>query len=181
MANNNGWIKLYRKSVENPLYFSEPFDKWHAWTDLLLMVNHERKQFISKGQLLTLEPGQTVTSIPQLAERWGWSDNKVRRYLRLLNGSGMCNSSGTPNGTIITVVNWAKYQCEEQTDGRGNGRANGSTDGRADGTLTRNKEYKEYNNTRRSAKRQTDDEMWEGFLQMVKEQEEKEKHDNSGV
>ena len=147
------------------MYFEEPFDKWHAWTDLLLMVNHETKQFVSKGQLLTLEPGQTVTSVPHLAERWGWSENKVRRYLRLLNGSGMCITNGTPNGTIITVVNWAKYQSDEQTDGRGNGRADGSTDGRADGTLTRNKEYKEHKNTR--AKRdsgQTMDEFFDDWM-----------------
>lgn len=163
---NNGWIKLFRKSVENPMYFEEPFDKWHAWTDLLLMVNHEKKQFFSKGQLITLEPGQTVTSIPKLAQRWHWSENKVRRYLRHLDGSGMCISDGRGNGTLITVVNWAKYQCDAQADGRGNGRADGSADGRADGTLTRNKRNKEYNNTRSRAK---SDEAWEGFVRIMKE------------
>ena len=147
-----GWIKLHRQSVDNPMYHSEPFDKWHAWLDLLLMVNHEKRQFISKGQLLTLEAGQTVTSIPILAERWQWSENKVRRYLRLLCDSGMCTRNGSPNGTLITVVNWAKYQSDAQTGGRGNGRADGSSDGRADGSLTRiiknNKEIKNSHATR---------------------------------
>ena len=138
-----GWIRLYRQSVENPLYHCEPFDKWHAWTDLLLMVNRERKQFISRGQLITLEPGQTVTSIPILAKRWHWSENRVRRYFKLLRGSDMCTIVGTPNGNIINIINWEKYQSDRQTDGRGNGRADGRMDGRADGTLTRNKEYRE--------------------------------------
>jgi hypothetical protein len=111
------------------------------------MVNHEQKQFISKGQLITLEPGQTVTSVPILAERWQWSENKVRRYLRLLSDSGMCTRNGSPNGSLITITNWAKYQSDAQTDGRGDGRADGSSDGRADGTLTRmNKNDKETKN-----------------------------------
>ena len=132
-----GWIRLHRKSVENPLYFSEPFDKWHAWTDLLLMVNHEHKEFISKGQLVTLEPGQTITSMAILAERWHWSVNKVRRYFKLLVGTGMCTLNGTPYGTTITVVKWAFYQSEGQTNGTANGTTGGTSDGTTGGTLTR--------------------------------------------
>lgn len=137
-----GWIRLYRQSVENPLYHAEPFDKWHAWTDLLLMVNREQKQFISRGKLIVLEPGQMITSITILAKRWHWSENRVRRYFKLLSGSGMCTIVGSTNGTLITVINWAKYQSDGQADGRGNGRTDGRADGRADGTLTRNKEIK---------------------------------------
>lgn len=160
-----GWIKLHRKSVENPMYFEEPFDKWHAWTDLLLMVNHETKQFVSKGQLLTLEPGQMVTSMAILAKRWHWSVNKVRRYFKLLDGMGMCKVDGTPNGTTITVVKWAFYQSDERTNGIGNGTTDGTSDGTTDGTLTRNKEYKEHKNTR--AKRdsgQTMDEFFDDWM-----------------
>ena len=32
----DGWIKLYRSSFENDLYFEEPFTKYMAWIDLLL-------------------------------------------------------------------------------------------------------------------------------------------------
>lgn len=161
-----GWIKLHRQSVDNSMYFSEPFDKWHAWTDLLLMVNHEEKQFVSKGQLLTLEPGQTVTSMAILAERWQWSTNKVRRYFRLLVGMGMCTIHGTPNGTTITVVNWAKYQSDRQTNGTGNGTTDGIADGTTDGTLTRmNNNDKERKN---ACKRAVRDEAWEGFVEEMK-------------
>ena len=133
-----GWIKLHRKSTENPLYFAEPFDKWHAWTDILLMVNHEKKQFISKGQVIVLEPGQTVTSLSILADRWRWSINKVRRYLGTLNGMGMCNINSTANGTAITVVNWAFYQNQWHSDEYGNEYA----DEYADEQLTRRKRSK---------------------------------------
>lgn len=133
-----GWIKLYRKSIDNPLYNAEPFDKWHAWQDLLLMANHEPKEFYSKGQLIRLEAGQMVTSIKILAERWRWSENKVRRFLGTLNGSAMGTSNGTPNGTLITIVNWAQYQ----DGGTPNGTPDGTPNGTPDGTLTRNKEVR---------------------------------------
>ena len=28
-----GFIKLYRKTEEDELYFKEPFTKWQAWCD----------------------------------------------------------------------------------------------------------------------------------------------------
>lgn len=160
-----GWIRLYRQSTENPLYFSEPFDKWHAWTDLLLMVNHKQKEFVSKGQLVKLEPGQTITSMAILAERWQWSTNKVRRYFKLLVGMGMCNVNGTPNGTTITVVNWAKYQHEGQTNGTTDGITDGTADGTTGGTLTRM--YKNDKKSRTPHKN-VRDEVWEGFVAEMK-------------
>lgn len=139
-----GWIKLHRKIIDNPMYFEEPFDRTHAWIDLLLMANSQNQnEFWSKGQLVVLRPGQFVTSIQMLADRWKWSPNKVRRYLKHLNGIGMCTLNGTALGTTITLTNWAFYQLERQTNGTTNGRADGRIDGRADGTLSRNKEYKE--------------------------------------
>ena len=170
-----GWIRLYRQSVDNPLYHSEPFDKWHAWQDLLLMVNHEKKAFVSKGKFMELEPGQTITSLPILADRWHWSVNRVRRYLRLLNDMGMCTTHGTSHGTTITVVNWAKYQGRGQADGYANGTADGYADGYAGGTLTRmNKNDKEHKNARARER----DEMFQDFLRLV---EESEKNDSEGV
>lgn len=137
-----GWIKLHRQSTENFLYNAEPFDKFHAWVDLLLMVNHEHKEFYSKGQLLKLEPGQMVTSHRILAERWGWSRNKVSRFLKLLNEATMCNVVEAANGTTITVINWGKYQNQRATDGATNGTTLGATDEATDETITRSKEVK---------------------------------------
>lgn len=173
-----GWIRLYRQSEDNALYFKEPFDKFHAWIDLLLIVNHEPKQFISKkGQLVNLDAGQTITSHRILADRWQWSRNKVRRFLRLLVDTSMCTVDETTNGTTITVVNWAKYQNRGSTNGASDDTNHGANDGANDEPLTRmNKNDKETKNARERER----DVMWQGFLQMVKEQEEKE-NDSNGV
>ena len=33
-----GYIKYYRKSTEDELYFKEPFTKWQAWMDLITLA-----------------------------------------------------------------------------------------------------------------------------------------------
>ena len=133
-----GWIKLHRQSVDNPLYKVKPFDKWHAWEDILLSVCHEQQEFYSKGELVKLEPGQMITSYATLANRWGWSIGKVRRFLSTLTGTGMSTLTGTQNGTVLTVENWAKFQGERHT----NEHTNRHSNEHADGTLTRRKEEK---------------------------------------
>ena len=181
-----GWIKLHRQSVDNSLYSSEPFDKWHAWIDLLLLVNHEEKQFISKGQLVNLEAGQTVTSDRILADRWKWSRDKVRRYLRLLVDTGMCTINRSTNGTTITVVNWDKYQNGTTTGKTTDDTTDKTADNTTDDTLTRmNKNDKEHKNARARARRESDhDRVFAEFLELVaeKEREEQErKNDSEGV
>lgn len=154
-----GWIKLYRKSVDNPLYFAEPFDKWHAWQDLLLMASHERKSFISNGRRVTVEAGQLVTSVPILAKRWRWSENKVRRFLGSLNGSGMSRTDGSALGSAISIVNWAQYQ----DGGSALGSAVGSAVGSADGSLTRSKEVKKKEGHQQERHQYTEEELFAGL------------------
>lgn len=132
-----GWIKLYRQSEDNPLYFAEPFDKWHAWQDLLLLVDSKEHDAFTRFGAVHLMPGQGIFGEEQLAKRWKWSRNKVRRYFSLLSAQKMAQIDGTAYGTVITIVNWAKYQSAVPSDGTTNEIANGTTDGTTDGTLTR--------------------------------------------
>lgn len=123
-----GWIKLHRKLTDNWIW-QDP-EKLRAWIDILLMVNHEDKEVLANGKVITVKSGQKLTSIVQLADRWGWSRHRVYRFLALLKANNMCNTNGTANGTLITVVNWAFYQL----DGTPNGTTLGTPDGTAVGT-----------------------------------------------
>jgi len=35
-----GWIRLYRKMQDNPLWTSEPFTRGQAWIDLLMIAGY---------------------------------------------------------------------------------------------------------------------------------------------
>jgi len=98
------WFKLWRKSEQDPLYMKEPFDKWHAWQDLLLLAD---------------EKGELKTSVKRLRIRWKWtSDKRVRAYLGELKGELKIDLKGKPSGTVITIVKWGFYQSDFSKKGK---------------------------------------------------------------
>lgn len=127
---NSGYIKLYRKCLENEFFLEKPFDRWRAFEYLLISARYKPSRVILKGQVIELDTGQLIVSEKQLAEKWGWSRGKVRRYILLLESLGMVQVNGTALGTVLTIENYTKYQCEQTA----NGTALGTTDGTSDST-----------------------------------------------
>lgn len=123
------YIKLYRKSMENEIFQELPYDRWHAFEFLLLSARRFPTVKVFKGKQINLEVGQLIYGESNLAEKWGWSRGKVRRFLDLLESLGMITKVGTPCGTLITIENYTKYQCDETANGTSDGTANGTTDG----------------------------------------------------
>lgn len=122
---NTGWIKLYRKSFDNKLYFAEPFTRWQAWCDLLLLANTKSGSFIKRGIKVDVEPGQVGHDIDTLAQRWRWSRGKVNRFISVLETEHQVVRQKSNVTTLISIANWATYQ----PDSRANGRANDIPDG----------------------------------------------------
>lgn len=111
-----GWIKLYRSIWETPIWESkEPFDRRSAWIDLMLMANHEDKDMVLPTGVIKVHVGQLFTSVRHLAKRWNWSEGRVRRYLNTLVVLEMIYVDGTPNGSLLTLINYGKYQIQRHT------------------------------------------------------------------
>ena len=144
-STDKGWIKLSRNIQDNFLWDEVPFTKAQAWIDLLLSASHKDQVVSVNGKPKTIKKGQVWTSQMRLEKRWGWSKNKVRRFLALLTEQQMIHIDGTTNGTTLTIEKWAKYQGGGTTNGTSNGTINGTPDGTTDGTHTRmyNKNVKE--------------------------------------
>ena len=111
-----GYIKLYRKSVENPLYFEEKFTRWQAWCDLLLIANHKPGIVNIRGNLISINRGQVVHSEATLAERWKWSRWKVRRYLKYLKTAQQIEQHESHIMNILTIINYDSYHQNGTTD-----------------------------------------------------------------
>lgn len=131
---SNGYIKIDRKILDSAIWQEKPFDRARAWIDLLLLASWKDHEEIYRGKAIFRKRGEVSCSIGWLAERWGWSANKVRRYIRTLNRLGMCTQNGTPNGTTLTIENYALYQDGRRTNGRGNGTTDGTPNESTDGT-----------------------------------------------
>ena len=111
MDEKAGWIKLWRKFADDPLWVSEPFTKGQAWVDLLLMAQGTENTIFKNGKFMEFQPGTVYKSILELSKRWKWSRNKVSRFLKSLENETMVETkSDTTNGTTITIENWEVYQ-----------------------------------------------------------------------
>lgn len=107
---NDGWIRLYRQIQKGHLWLEKPFDKGRAWVDLLLLANYEDVEIYFNGELVLVTRGQLITSIRRLSERWGWSKDKVLRFLDMLEKEGMIKRQSDANRTLVTIVNYGIYQ-----------------------------------------------------------------------
>lgn len=98
------------------LYKEKPFDKCRAFIDLLLLANHSEKKINFGGKPTPVKSGQYLTSIEKLSDRWGWSRNKVKRFLDVLENDNMIITERTNRRTSITIVNYCIYQGLEFQD-----------------------------------------------------------------
>lgn len=109
----SGWIKLHRSIADNWLWQDKPFSRGQAWIDLLLSANHSEQKILVDGNLENIKRGQIITSIRKLCNRWGWSNTKVRKFLKTLESDSMICVKNDTKKTVVTVVNYSVYQDSE--------------------------------------------------------------------
>ena len=110
-----GWIKIDRGIMDNWIWQKEPFDKAHAWIDLLLLANYEDRKTTCKGEVITCKRGDVNFSISYLANRWKWNRRTVRLFLKCLESDQMVSVKCTTHCTTITIVNYDKFQLQGTT------------------------------------------------------------------
>lgn len=115
MAENKGYIKIDRKIMDNWIWFDEPFSKGQAWIDLLLNAQFKDGFFKSKKGIINYKRGDCTYSISDLSERWCWTRWKVRKFLDFLQSEKMIERKLVKKTySIITVLNYDKYQSKER-------------------------------------------------------------------
>jgi len=125
----SGWIKLHRKITENPLYFSEPFNRSMAWIDMLLIANHSDNYFFKRGIRVEVKVGQIGYDLDTLGKRWQWSRGKVERFMQMLENDNQIVRQKTNVTTLISIVNYKEYQCDSKADSKPNRKPNNKADG----------------------------------------------------
>lgn len=112
-----GWITVERKIQEHWLWSKEkPFDIRSAWIDLLLLANHKDNKFPLGIEMVMVQRGCFITSERKLSDRWGWSNTRVRNFLKLLESDGMIIKKTDSKKSTITIVNYCFYQNFESTE-----------------------------------------------------------------
>lgn len=108
MQRLNGFVKVHRKLVQWGWY--QDYVVKDLFLHLLLTASFRESQWMGR----TIEKGQVITSYAHLAEELGFSVKQIRTALNKLKSTGEVASESTNRYTIITIVNWGKFQNLEE-------------------------------------------------------------------
>lgn len=116
---HDGWIKLYRKLLESPI-FDNP-DLLKVWIWCLLKASHVDHTQVIGLQEIHLKSGQFVFGRKKAAIELNMSEAKVYRLIKKLELLGNLNIKSNNKFSVITIVNWDFYQndqlqSEQQTE-----------------------------------------------------------------
>ena len=113
---DKGFIKLSREIADHPLWLASPFTPGQAWVDLLMLASWKDSRFYIRGNRVDVKRGQLAYSIKKLAERWQWSRGKAKRFLDELENDHQIRQQNMSVTTLITIVNFDKYQSKRTPD-----------------------------------------------------------------
>ena len=100
----SGWIKLHRKITDWEWF--EDKNTFIVFITLLLMANHKEKKY--KG--IVVKVGTIVTGRDILARQTKLTVQQIRTALSKLKLTNEITIETSPQGTVIEIVNYKKYQ-----------------------------------------------------------------------
>ena len=81
MQTNNGFVKIHRKMLDNPVVCKDN-DYFRVWLYLLLNASHKGYSAIFNGKKIELKAGQLITGRKSIAEKCNISESKAQRILK---------------------------------------------------------------------------------------------------
>lgn len=115
---SDGWIKLHRKLLDNPLWKDCNANQKVVMITILLRANHEPKKWVYKGKEYVADSGEFITSLSSLCSLTGLKINIVRNTLDKLEKYQFITKRTTNKNTLIKVVNWELYQKRNNDDNK---------------------------------------------------------------
>lgn len=111
-----GWIKMHRKILDNPIVCKDS-DTLSIWVYLLLNATHVQIPILFKGKRIMLQEGQLLTGILSISKKLNIDKNKVQRTLKLFENDKQIEQQTSNQNRLVTILNWNTYQnSEKQND-----------------------------------------------------------------
>lgn len=107
-----GWIKLHRKVIENPIFSNAHL--FQLYTYCLLKANHKDREIMFNGKLINIEAGQFITGRNVLSEAVGENSSTTYKRLKKLEQMKYLSLKSNNKNTLVTIVNWESYQSTEE-------------------------------------------------------------------
>jgi len=120
-----GWIKLYRKLLDSPVFIKPEILKVFIWC--LLKATHKEHRQVLGCQEMTLRSGQFIFGRKVAAKELNMKESTVRNYIDFLTGRKKYVNRHNDREldihpfskySIVMVRNWIKYQKLGQESGQ---------------------------------------------------------------
>jgi len=106
--NNQGWIKIHRKSIESSVW-KNPI-VWIVWSWCLLKANHQPTQFPFNGKDISVGKGSFITGREIGASECHITERKWRTAINYLKTTSRITTKSTNKFSVITILKWNDYQ-----------------------------------------------------------------------
>jgi hypothetical protein len=112
---------MYRSLLGDEIWLHKPYSWGQAWVDLIANAKYQDEYETSRNRSFKVKRGQLLTSISKLSERWGWHKKSVINYLAVLKRKKKIRVKQDNYGSLITIVNYDKYQNSGSLENRNTG------------------------------------------------------------
>jgi hypothetical protein len=91
-------------NVNLEIFKGESFCRAACWFDIVTLAAAEPESVFWNGKMLTLQPGEFLTSVRQLADRWSMSADHARSRLKEFVKCNLIKVARSASGIVITVL-----------------------------------------------------------------------------
>lgn len=106
-----GWIKLYRKLLESPIFTSEKGLKIWVWC-MLKATHNGYKQYVGRS-LVVLKPGEFVFGRKAASGELRIPPTTIYDWIDFLQNDGYIDIKKTNKYSVISINNWSNYQASD--------------------------------------------------------------------
>lgn len=150
MSTKDGYITISRELFNNALWSDKPYARGQAWIDMIRMASYNDRNIMLGSKIVKVKRGDFITSEAKLAEKWGWSRNKVRAFLKLLVDNESIYKQGTREYTTVTIVNYSFYQLPITSKGTTEGQPKEQRQNNVRTTSEQPKDNQRYTNNKKN-------------------------------
>jgi hypothetical protein len=109
-VSERGVFAVDRGVWDHPSFANEPFTQREAWIWLIGEAAFKVRTKRIGSVTVELARAQVAASTRFMADKWGWSESRVRRFLKRLEADAMIDIATDAGVTVLTIRNYNKYQ-----------------------------------------------------------------------
>ncbi|MFS0689402.1 hypothetical protein AB1K89_09175 [Sporosarcina sp. 179-K 8C2 HS] len=107
---NKDFIEIHQSFWNEPIWTEATPEQTVILVTLLLIANSEEQQSHWKGEPMTLQPGQLITSLRSLVSLCGKgiTEQDIRTALKRFADYGFLTAESNREQLLITILNWGE-------------------------------------------------------------------------